>query len=178
MPEPISPTSGAILGLLSLRSWSTYELAKQVQRSVGWFWPRAERKLYEEPKRLVAAGFAKGALTESNESVEANYEQVEGRNGNMLSVQQGNIARLSITINTAQIAQIIAATKGIVQFEADGHPVNYGPAQFLVSNLEELKMSLIGAAMKNARVAEGLNLFSALMGILPASVQALVDFIE
>jgi diacylglycerol O-acyltransferase / wax synthase len=29
-------------------------------------------------------------------------------------------------------------------------------------------------AMKNARVAEGLNLFSALMGILPASVQALV----
>jgi hypothetical protein len=30
--------------------------------------------------------------------------------------------------------------------------VNYGPAQFLVSNLEEVKMSLIGAAMKNARV--------------------------
>jgi diacylglycerol O-acyltransferase / wax synthase len=30
------------------------------------------------------------------------------------------------------------------------------------------------AAMKKARVAEGLNLFSALMGILPASVQALV----
>ena len=29
-------------------------------------------------------------------------------------------------------------------------------------------------AMKNARVAEGLNLFSALMGILPASVQALM----
>jgi diacylglycerol O-acyltransferase len=29
-------------------------------------------------------------------------------------------------------------------------------------------------AMKNARVAEGLNLFTALMGILPASVQALV----
>lgn len=61
MPEPISPTSGAILGLLSLRSWSTYELAKQVQRSVGWFWPRAERKLYDEPKRLVAAGLVKGA---------------------------------------------------------------------------------------------------------------------
>jgi diacylglycerol O-acyltransferase len=32
-------------------------------------------------------------------------------------------------------------------------------------------------AMKNARVAEGLNLFSALMGILPASVQALVGAI-
>ena len=54
----LSPTSHAILGLLSLRSWTTYELAKQVQRSLGWFWPRAERKLYDEPKRLVAAGLA------------------------------------------------------------------------------------------------------------------------
>jgi PadR family transcriptional regulator AphA len=49
-----------VLGLLSLRSWTTYELAKQVQRSLGWFWPRAERKLYDEPKRLVAAGLATG----------------------------------------------------------------------------------------------------------------------
>jgi DNA-binding PadR family transcriptional regulator len=61
MTERVSPTSAAILGLLSLRSWTTYELAKQVQRSLGWFWPRAERKLYDEPKRLVAAGLAKGS---------------------------------------------------------------------------------------------------------------------
>lgn len=59
MTSPRTATSFAILGLLSLRSWTTYELAKQVQRSLGWFWPRAERKLYEEPKRLVAAGLAK-----------------------------------------------------------------------------------------------------------------------
>ena len=51
-------TSHAILGLLSLRPWTTYELAKQVQRSLGWFWPRAERKLYDEPKRLAADGLA------------------------------------------------------------------------------------------------------------------------
>ncbi len=51
-------TSHAVLGLLALRSWTTYELAKQVQRSLGWFWPRAERKLYDEPKRLAAAGLA------------------------------------------------------------------------------------------------------------------------
>ena len=58
-PSTLSTTSHAILGLLSLRSWTTYELAKQVQRSIGWFWPRAERKLYDEPKRLVAAGLAR-----------------------------------------------------------------------------------------------------------------------
>ena len=55
--EPTT-TSQAILGLLALRTWTTYELAKQVQRSLGWFWPRTERKLYDEPKRLVAAGLA------------------------------------------------------------------------------------------------------------------------
>ena len=55
--ESRSTTSYALLGLLSLRSWTTYELAKQVQRSIGWFWPRAERKLYDEPKRLVDSAF-------------------------------------------------------------------------------------------------------------------------
>lgn len=52
------PTAYAILGLLTLQPWSTYELAQQVQRSLKWFWPRAERRLYDEPKRLVADGLA------------------------------------------------------------------------------------------------------------------------
>jgi DNA-binding PadR family transcriptional regulator len=55
---PRSTTTYAVLGLLALRDWTTYELAKQMQRSLHWFWPRAERKLYEEPKRLVADGLA------------------------------------------------------------------------------------------------------------------------
>jgi DNA-binding PadR family transcriptional regulator len=53
-----STTAYAVLGLLSVREWTTYELAKQVQRSLNWFWPRAERKLYDEPKRLVEDGLA------------------------------------------------------------------------------------------------------------------------
>ena len=57
-PRAGPPTTYAILGLLSVRPWTTYELAKQVQRSLSWFWPRAERKLYDEPKRLVADGLA------------------------------------------------------------------------------------------------------------------------
>ena len=54
----LTTTSHALLGLLALRPWTTYELATQVRRGLGWFWPRAERKLYDEPKRLVAAGLA------------------------------------------------------------------------------------------------------------------------
>ena len=51
-------TAYALLGLLSVRPWTTYELAQQVRRSLQWFWPRAERKLYDDPKRLAADGLA------------------------------------------------------------------------------------------------------------------------
>jgi hypothetical protein len=102
-------------------------------------------------KFLAGAGFDAAALLESNESVEPNFEEVEGRNGNMRMVQNGNLARQSVTIRTADIDRIIQASRAIVQFQADGHPVSYGPPQFLVSNLEEVKMSLIGAAMQNSR---------------------------
>ena len=47
-----------LLGLLSIKDWTTYELAQQVQRTVRWFWPRAERRIYDEPKMLVALGLA------------------------------------------------------------------------------------------------------------------------
>lgn len=104
---------------------------------------------------LARSGFDKEALSDSNESVEPNYEQVEGRNGNMRSVQQGHIARQTLTINTADIAKIQAASRAMVQFEAEGHSVHYGEPQYLVSNLEEVKMSLIAAAMQNSRARAG-----------------------
>jgi uncharacterized protein len=100
---------------------------------------------------LAAAGFDRASLADSNEATEPNYEQVEGRNGNMRSVQQGHIARQTLTISTTDIAKVIAASRAIVQFEAEGHPVSFGDPQYLVSNLEEVKMSLIADAMKNSR---------------------------
>jgi PadR family transcriptional regulator AphA len=54
----LTTTSHAILGLLARRDYTTYELAQQMQRKLHFVWPRAERKLYEEPRRLVEAGFA------------------------------------------------------------------------------------------------------------------------
>ena len=61
MAAPLTTTSYAILGLLALKPWTTYELAQQMQRALGQFWPRAESKLYEEPKKLVAHGFARSS---------------------------------------------------------------------------------------------------------------------
>jgi len=55
----LTTTSYALLGLLAVKPWSTYELTQQMDRSLGRFWPRATSKLYEEPKKLVAEGLAR-----------------------------------------------------------------------------------------------------------------------
>jgi PadR family transcriptional regulator, regulatory protein AphA len=57
----MTTTSYAILGLLAIRPWTTHELVQQVDRSLRRMWPRAQSKLYEEPKKLVAHGYAKAA---------------------------------------------------------------------------------------------------------------------
>ena len=57
----LTTTSYAILGLLAIKPWTTYELTQQMDRSLGRIWPRATSKLYEEPKKLVAAGLARAS---------------------------------------------------------------------------------------------------------------------
>jgi PadR family transcriptional regulator AphA len=59
--QKLTTTSYLILGHLALRDWSTYELAQQLKRSTRHYWPRAESKIYEEPKKLVAHGLATAA---------------------------------------------------------------------------------------------------------------------
>ncbi len=61
-PVPaLSTTSYSILGLLAIKPWTTHELVQQVDRSTRRIWPRAQSKLYEEPKKLVAHGLARAA---------------------------------------------------------------------------------------------------------------------
>ncbi len=61
--KTLSTTSYAVLGLLALRPWTTYELAQQMKRGLHYFWPRAESGVYEEPKKLVAHGLAKSEVS-------------------------------------------------------------------------------------------------------------------
>jgi PadR family transcriptional regulator AphA len=63
MSVHLSPTSYALLGLLSLRRWTTYELTQQAQRSLRFLYPRAERHLYAEAKRLADGGLARAEST-------------------------------------------------------------------------------------------------------------------
>jgi len=47
-----------MLGLLAVAPFSAHELTAQAARSLHWVWPRSERSLYAEPKRLIALGWA------------------------------------------------------------------------------------------------------------------------
>lgn len=58
MAPRLTTSSYAVLGLLALRPWSAYELAQQAARSLRFAWPKSERHLYAEPKKLVALGYA------------------------------------------------------------------------------------------------------------------------
>ncbi|MGE0229223.1 MAG: helix-turn-helix transcriptional regulator [Dehalococcoidia bacterium] len=60
----LTTVSYAILGHLAMRPWSTYELATEMRRNITYFFPRAESRIYAEPKRLVALGLA-SATTET-----------------------------------------------------------------------------------------------------------------
>jgi DNA-binding PadR family transcriptional regulator len=59
----LTTTSYAILGHLALQPWTMYDLARQMQRNVHFYFPRVESQIYAEPKKLVAAGLA-AAMTE------------------------------------------------------------------------------------------------------------------
>ncbi len=56
--DALNTTSYAILTLLSVKPWTTYELARQMERSLRSFWPSAESVVYEEPKKLARLGLA------------------------------------------------------------------------------------------------------------------------
>jgi PadR family transcriptional regulator AphA len=60
----LKTTSYAMLGMLAIRDWSTYELAEHMERGVGRLWPPSARSnLFTEPKKLVALGLATATET-------------------------------------------------------------------------------------------------------------------
>ncbi len=58
MTDDLTSTSYAVLSLLGVRSWSAYELAQQMSRSVAWYWPKAQSLVYAECKKLARDGLA------------------------------------------------------------------------------------------------------------------------
>lgn len=66
MSDDLSPTSYAVLGLLTFGESSGYDLLKFVERSIGHFWSPAKSHLYSELKRLSSRGLVTEALVEQD----------------------------------------------------------------------------------------------------------------
>jgi hypothetical protein len=66
-------------------------------------------------------------------------------------VQNGFDAYQTIRVVTKDLNKITKANKALLQLRAENHPVTARAPSYLVSDLENIKMSLIAAATKNAR---------------------------
>ena len=77
---PPTTTAHALLGLLSIRPWTAYELTQQMRRALRWAWPRSEANLYTETKGLVPQGLAKAIEEDTGGRTRTRYEITdEGR---------------------------------------------------------------------------------------------------
>lgn len=54
----VSTTTYGLLGMLAVRSWTGYELTRQMRRSLRFVWSSSEGHLYREQKNLVDLGWA------------------------------------------------------------------------------------------------------------------------
>ena len=71
-----TPTHFALLGLLAVRPWSTYELIQYMQSSyLRSFWSKTESRLYQTPRELERLGFATATKERISEKKDAKGRQ-------------------------------------------------------------------------------------------------------
>ena len=88
---------------------------------------------------------------EGNEYVAPHMEEVALPDGGTKSVQNGFDAHQDIVISTKDLNKIVTANKDFLTLQAEGRPFEADSPLYLVSQLEDIKMSLISSATENAR---------------------------
>ena len=135
----LSPTSYALLGLLSVRPWTTYELAQQAQRSLRFLYPRAERHLYAEAKRLADEGYARAEVGFTGKRKSTTY-----------AITPAGRKALREWLRTEPAAPVLEAEVLLRSFFAD-----LGRQRDLVSALETARADAVAAQAELAAMAQG-----------------------
>ena len=107
-----------------------------------------ERKVVET--FLTKQGFSSDNWAVDVESIATHYEEVFIKD-TPRQVPKGFDAFQTVRVTSKDLAKIAAANKAFLQLRVDNHPVSAQPPNYLVGNLEAIKMSLIADATKNAR---------------------------
>ena len=116
--------------------------------------PEAYQLLDQQTKILkdffISHGFKSEEIQMGNKSSQSYYEEVEQEDGKTKREFKGYVAMQSLVINSRDIKTIEKAAKEAYLLDEKGLSISQKP-EYLVSNLEEIKMSLIANATKNAR---------------------------
>jgi PadR family transcriptional regulator AphA len=121
-----------VLALLGIDRWTPYELVRHLTRSmIHHIWPRAESKVYEEPKRLVAAGHAKATI-----------DRKEPRRTRYTISAQGRRV----------LAEWVAEPGSGVRFESEGALkvlfAEYGTKQQLLATIDSMRHEALADAAR------------------------------
>ncbi len=98
MVSRLTTSSFAVLGLLAIRPWAGYELTQQAKRSLHFAWPKSERLLYAEPKKLVEHRLATSRL-----------ESVGERNRTVYTITEEGRTALTEWLATAPAPPVLEA---------------------------------------------------------------------
>ncbi len=85
MAPELNSTAYALLGHIALRPWSAYELTRSLRRSLHWFWPRAESRIYDEARKLVDLGLATATTERIGARKRTTYAATEAGQGALAS---------------------------------------------------------------------------------------------
>ncbi len=115
--------------------------------------PEAYQQLDQEMKTLqnffIDHGFKAADMQLGNKSSQPYYEEVNMGDGRINREFKGYLAMQSFIVNSRDIKKIEQTAKDAYLLDEKGIAIEQKP-QYLVSNLEEIKMSLIANATKNA----------------------------
>ena len=122
-PPAMTTTSYAILGLLAVKPWTTHELVQQVDRSLRRMWPRAQSKLYEEPKKLVAHGYARATDDSVGRRRRTRYTiTAKGRRALAAWLQEPGDGPILEFEQLLKISFADSGSKADIVANLDGHP--------------------------------------------------------
>lgn len=95
-------------------------------------------------------GFEKEVRRDENENVVPRFIEKQ-ENNRTIRVQDGYKASQSVIIVSKSLDLITSSHKAALDYKASGHDIEFDTPKYLVSNLEEIKMSLISVATENAK---------------------------
>jgi len=101
---------------------------------------------------LSKQGFSAEEISSDGENISPNMVEEENAAGQMRSVQHGYAGNQTLTIKSRALDKIQAAATAIPDLLASGLPISSSSPSYLVSQLEEVKMSLIADATRNAQL--------------------------